>query len=100
MQRGDGVFGALIVRVPPSKDPHRDLYDYDEHNMIILDWDHEIGSEKFLAHHHSDGDNKAANLLVNGLGRYRSLKDENGTVADMPVATFLVAQVNEKNKSV
>ncbi|XP_043270972.1 laccase-1-like [Venturia canescens] len=91
-QRGDGVFGALVVRLPPSKDPHRDLYDFDDHQMIILDWDHEIGTEKFLAHHHSVGGNKAPNLLVNGLGRYERAWDATNATKVMPVATFSVEQ--------
>ncbi|XP_015589578.1 L-ascorbate oxidase isoform X2 [Cephus cinctus] len=92
LQRGDGMFGPLIIRVPPSKDHHKDLYDFDEHNMLIQDWGHLSSTEKFLAHHHSNGDNKSPNLLVNGLGRYLQLQDANGTVIDMPAATFLVKQ--------
>lgn len=93
-QRGDGVFGALIVKLSKNDDPHSDLYDFDEHVMIINDWDHEIGMEKFLAHHHSDGDNKVRNILINGFGRYRGEKveqenhDENGN--EMPLAIFAV----------
>ncbi|XP_012286272.1 laccase-4 isoform X2 [Orussus abietinus] len=90
--RGDGVFGALIVRVPPSRDHHKDLYDYDEHNLVILDWLHESGVEKFLAHHHANGDNKSPNLLVNGLGRFKPIQSENGTLVDMPVAVVSVKQ--------
>ncbi|KYQ58207.1 Laccase-4, partial [Trachymyrmex zeteki] len=86
-QRGDGVFGPLIVRVPPKMNWHQDLYDYDEHTLIVADWVHELGLTKFLAHYHADGHNKAPNLLVNGLGRF---KNKNKTSADMPIATFVV----------
>ncbi|KAL6260451.1 hypothetical protein P5V15_007976 [Pogonomyrmex californicus] len=89
-QRGDGVFGPLIVRVPPKVDWHKDLYDYDDHTLVIADWAHELGLTKFLAHYHSDGHNKAPNLLVNGLGRFIAIKDENETLADMPITTFTV----------
>nr|CAD7446408.1 unnamed protein product [Timema bartmani] len=70
-QRGDGMFGGLVVRVPRTMDPHSDLYDHDlpEHLIQVLDWGHELGVVKFLDHHHSDGDNKPRNILVNGLGR-------------------------------
>ncbi|KAK9884427.1 hypothetical protein WA026_007274 [Henosepilachna vigintioctopunctata] len=72
MQRGDGVFGSLIVKVPEEKDPHKDLYDFDldDHVIILIDWNHVMGIQKFTSHHHSDGDNKPANLLVNGIGRF------------------------------
>ncbi|XP_011645340.1 laccase-1-like isoform X2 [Pogonomyrmex barbatus] len=89
-QRGDGVFGPLIVRVPPKVDWHKDLYDYDDHTLVIADWAHELGLTKFLAHYHSDGHNKAPNLLINGLGRFIAIKDENETLADMPITTFTV----------
>ncbi|XP_050459859.1 uncharacterized protein LOC126855865 isoform X3 [Cataglyphis hispanica] len=89
-QRGDGVFGSLIVRVPPKVDWHDDLYDYDEHTLIVADWVHELGLTKFLAHRHADGDNKAPNLLINGLGRFTSVDGENETLADMPISIFVV----------
>ncbi|KAG7213871.1 hypothetical protein KM043_003079 [Ampulex compressa] len=89
-QRGDGVFGPLIVRVPPKRNWHEDRYDLDLHTLVVYDWIHELGLEKFLAHHHADGDNKASNLLINGFGRFKSARDENATTADMPIATFVV----------
>lgn len=94
-QRGDGVFGPLIVRVPPKMNWHQDLYDYDEHTLIVADWVHELGLTKFLAHYHADGHNKAPNLLVNGLGRF---KNKNKTSADMPIATFVVKPVSFSHK--
>ncbi|XP_037958323.1 uncharacterized protein LOC119687869 [Teleopsis dalmanni] len=72
MQRGDGVFGSLIIRRPRITDPHAHLYDFDlsEHVMIVQDWVHVPGVVMFADHHHSRGDNKPRNLLVNGRGRY------------------------------
>lgn len=72
MQRGDGVFGALIVKVPKGQEPHGHLYDFDltEHKMIVQDWVHVPGISMFASHHHSNGDNKPLNLLINGKGRY------------------------------
>lgn len=91
MQRGDGVFGALIVHVPEEEDLHKDLYDFDlkEHVMILMDWDHVTGMQKFTSHHHNDGDNKPTNLLVNGLGRYAA----DNVSAVMPTARFKVKKV-------
>lgn len=70
MQRGDGVFGALIVR--KAVDVHENLYDFDmtEHILITIDWTHVTGVSKFTAHHHGSGDNKPSNILINGRGKY------------------------------
>ncbi|XP_011135308.1 laccase-1 isoform X1 [Harpegnathos saltator] len=87
-QRGDGVFGPLIVRVPPAMDWHKDLYDFDHHTLVVTDWAHELGDSMFLAHHHANGTNKAPNLLINGLGRFTRMRNENETLADMPISTF------------
>lgn len=97
-QRGDGVFGPLIVRVPPKINQHKDLYDYDDHTLVVTDWIHELGLSKFLAHYHAEGHNKAPNLLVNGLGRFIAIKNENKTLADMPIETFVVKPVNSNHR--
>ncbi|XP_076296818.1 uncharacterized protein LOC143217023 [Lasioglossum baleicum] len=91
-QRGDGVFGPLIVRTPPEMNWHKDLYDIDEHVIQILDWTHELGIDKFLHHHYSGGDNKPPSILINGLGRFTNAPSGNNASAAMPVATFLVKQ--------
>jgi FtsP/CotA-like multicopper oxidase with cupredoxin domain len=72
MQRGDGAFGALIVREPRSRDPHSSLYDLDlsEHILIVQDWTHLPGTSVFTAHHHGRADNKPPNILINGKGKY------------------------------
>ncbi|KAF5305483.1 hypothetical protein FQA39_LY01574 [Lamprigera yunnana] len=91
-QRTDGAFGSFIVRTPEEDDPHFDLYDYDlsSHTVIILDWGPEIGLAKFIAHHHSNGDNKAENILVNGLGRFKKFNTNNNETIYTPTARFLV----------
>lgn len=70
MQRGDGVYGALIVRNPEDK--HENLYDFDmtEHILITNDWTHMTSTSVFTAHHHGRGDNKPSNILINGRGKY------------------------------
>ncbi|XP_076673352.1 uncharacterized protein LOC143371730 [Andrena cerasifolii] len=96
-QRGDGVFGPLIVRVPPRRNWHKDLYDVDQHTILILDWTHESGIDKFLNHYYAAGSNKPPNLLVNGLGRFTSVSNGNGASATMPIATFIV-QPNKRHR--
>lgn len=90
-QRGDGMFGPLIVRRSPMREPLHNLYDYDEHNIIVSDWDHELGLQKFLAHYHNSGDNKPPSILINGMGRFeKRLQDEAGTTFPLPLSTFVV----------
>lgn len=70
MQRGDGVYGALIVRNP--EELHENLYDFDmsEHVLISIDWTHLPATSVFTAHHHGRGSNKPSNILINGRGKY------------------------------
>lgn len=74
MQRADGAFGAVLIREPKSElPPHiRNAYDFDsiDHLMIMQDWDHKTGVAVFSSFHHSIGNNKPKNILVNGRGRY------------------------------
>ncbi|XP_043509689.1 laccase-2-like isoform X3 [Frieseomelitta varia] len=91
-QRGDGVYGALIVRTSPKVNWHKDLYDIDDHTILISDWTHELGIDKFLSHHYAGGDNKPPNILVNGLGRFTINRHENNISAIMPTAKFTVKQ--------
>lgn len=71
-QRSDGAFGSLIVRQPKSNEPHSHLYDLDlsEHMLFIQDWIHVTSTSNFNAFHHSIGDNKPENILINGKGKY------------------------------
>ncbi|KZC09029.1 L-ascorbate oxidase, partial [Dufourea novaeangliae] len=92
-QRGDGVFGPLIVRTAPKQNWHNSLYDVDEHVVSIADWTHELGIDKFLSHHHAGGDNKPPNVLINGVGRFSSDRGGSNVSAVMPVATFVVKQL-------
>ncbi|XP_059056219.1 uncharacterized protein LOC131850085 [Achroia grisella] len=95
MQRADGAAGAFIVRKPKSQDPHKNLYDYDrsEHVMIVTDWIHELSVGMFTDHHHSKGDNKPPTLLINGVGRFKVFNTTN-TIKPiyMRAATFNVEQ--------
>ncbi|KRT85625.1 hypothetical protein AMK59_2076, partial [Oryctes borbonicus] len=92
MQRADGAFGPFIVRQAKQQNPHRYLYDYDlsSHIITILDWTEETGMQKFIAHHHSNGDNKPTNILVNGKGRFLEFNVENGSLIYTPIERFYV----------
>lgn len=71
MQRGDGAFGALIIKQPMELDVHRGLYDVDssDHHILLQDWDSVVGVSMFNAHHHAKGINKPRSILINGKGR-------------------------------
>lgn len=93
MQRGDGAFGALIIRRPVTTDPHSKLYDFDmeEHVMSLNDWAHEPGVSMFSSHHHSMGDNKPPNLLINGKGRFYQRTELQSDASTVSVVTEKVA---------
>ena len=84
----------MVVRQSAKRDLIKNLYDFDEHIMIISDWDHELGIDKFLGHYHGGRDNKPPNILINGLGRFtKRADDKHNTSATMPVAAYKVKQV-------
>lgn len=72
MQRTDGALGALIVRQPMKNIRYGRLYDYDlpEHILVVQDWDIRTGTSSFNSFHHSIGNNKPKNILINGKGEY------------------------------
>lgn len=74
MQRSDGALGALIVRKPREQMPPvvSTLYEYDlpAHTIIIQDWEHISAVATFSSFHHSIGDNKPKNILINARGKY------------------------------
>ncbi|KAH1012700.1 iron transport multicopper oxidase fetC isoform X1 [Dendroctonus ponderosae] len=94
VQRADGCYGPLIVRVPEELNPHNTLYDFDlsAHTITLIDWENKTSMEKFLDHHHSDGNNKPLTLLVNGMGRNRMFPDETNDTLHTPLARFSVEQ--------
>ncbi|XP_017762166.1 PREDICTED: laccase-4-like [Eufriesea mexicana] len=75
----NGVFGALVVKQADIRDPHRNLYDMDDPNHVVLvsQWQHsaEIAF--------TEGRVKPAILLVNGKGR-----QPNGP--NVPLTSFTV----------
>ncbi|GAB0094395.1 Multicopper oxidase [Sergentomyia squamirostris] len=94
VQRGDGALGPLIVRLPSSLDVHYKLYDFDkpEHLIVLQDWTTITGVAMFNAHHHSNGDNKPKNILINGKGRWwrADTTQEDSFQMDMDVDSSVV----------
>lgn len=90
MQRTDGAFGALIVREPMKKIRYGDLYDYDlpEHIMVIQDWDVRTGTSSFNSFHHSIGNNKPKNILINGKGKYYKMQLKDDVMLDQTDKSF------------
>jgi L-ascorbate oxidase len=70
MQRGEGLFGPLIVRRNNAKNPHWKLYDYDlsEHVIMINDWTHRVFIQAFVDLVHDHGGLQPDNILINGRG--------------------------------
>lgn len=68
LQRADGVFGALIIRQPKSRDYHSALYDHDlpEHTILLNDWIGEMGAARFAGHHHAMTEHLPESILING----------------------------------
>ena len=77
MQRADGIYGALTVRQARAVEHNNDTYDYDlpEHKMLLTDWLDSPTLDKFVAHHHSDGNNKPEAFLINGKGKRDAFTD-------------------------
>ncbi|KAJ8298425.1 hypothetical protein KUTeg_024956 [Tegillarca granosa] len=67
VQRGDGLFGAFIVREPT--DVHEGLYDFDlpEHVIFINSWYNELTINKFNSFYHAEMAVFPDSLLINDL---------------------------------
>lgn len=96
-QRGDGAYGAFIVRSPPQNYPNSHLYDFDlphEHTMLLMDNSKYTSTEKFMHRYHDDGDINPTSLLINGRGVYANFSHgENEEVVHLPRSKFLVQEV-------
>ncbi|XP_077987804.1 uncharacterized protein LOC144442357 [Glandiceps talaboti] len=94
LQRGDGIFGPMVIRQPAIDDPHSDLYDEDlsGHTVLMSDWLDQITMQKFAAHHHDNGDNKPEAMLINGKGKRAEFEDESEAKYFTPREVFSVEQ--------
>lgn len=93
--RGDGVFGAIIVRQPVLEDPNHDRFDYDlpQHVLMFHDWLHIPTGDKFVLRHHSGGDDFPESMLVNGQGPHQHAIDSS-LPASIPYRRFKVMPGN------
>ncbi|RUS80325.1 hypothetical protein EGW08_011926, partial [Elysia chlorotica] len=91
MQRADGMYGAIVVRQPASRDPHFALYDHDlsDHVIIVTDWTPRMTLPDFLDHHHDDAKPFPPQILINGMGAYAEFKSGSNTIFT-PRASFTV----------
>ncbi|EFN74335.1 Laccase-4 [Camponotus floridanus] len=76
LQKMDGIFGKLIVRQTPERDPHSHLYDYDlsTHVLIINDWMHEQAVAHYPGKRFNETGQNPDSILINGKGRYTDKK--------------------------
>lgn len=96
LQRGDGVFGGIVVKQPKENDVHFNEYDYDlnEHVIIVHDWFKETIISKFAFHHHDTTNNDKPNsILINGKGVKVNNNDSDDTYKT-PRSLFQVRQGN------
>lgn len=77
MHRADGIYGALFVRQARAVEHNKDTYDYDlpQHKMLLTDWLDRPVLDKFIAHHHSNGNNRPESILINGKGQRQGFVD-------------------------
>ncbi|XP_070529813.1 uncharacterized protein [Cardiocondyla obscurior] len=68
----DGQYGSLIVRDSPKENPHKDLYDKDlpEHVIIISDLIHELALERYPGRYRNNIGQSPENILINGRGNW------------------------------
>ncbi|XP_043281462.1 laccase-5-like isoform X2 [Venturia canescens] len=90
LQRMDGLYGSIIVRQPPSRDPNSNLYDYDlpTHVVLISDWMHGYSAEKYPGHYHADTGQDPDNVLINGRGQFRD--PHTGSMANTTLEVFTI----------
>ncbi|XP_033120873.1 laccase-11-like [Anneissia japonica] len=88
VQRGDGLYGALIVRVPTQTEINSKEYDFDlqEHSIIFSDWTSTLALDKFtlLAQNAVPTHSHTLTILANGKGKNK------GITIDVPIPVFKV----------
>ncbi|CAG5089526.1 Similar to LCC5: Laccase-5 (Trametes villosa) [Cotesia congregata] len=90
LQKIDGLYGSVIVRQPPSKDPNSNLYDYDltTHVVLISDWMHEDAAERFPGRLAVNTGQDPETVLINGKGQFRD--PNTGFMTNTPLEVFTV----------
>ncbi|XP_076387214.1 uncharacterized protein LOC100877763 [Megachile rotundata] len=82
----DGQYGPLIIKPPLNQEPFLNLYDKDEHIMVLSDWMHELSLERFPGRYRHNLGQFADNILINGLGHSKVFH------LQAPLATFTVTK--------
>lgn len=90
LQKMDGLYGSVIVRQPPSRDPNSHLYDFDltTHIMMISDWLHEDAAERYPGRLAVNTGQDPESLLINGKGQFRD--PNTGFMTNTPLEIFTV----------
>nr|AWK23445.1 laccase 2 [Chrysomela populi] len=90
LQKLDGLYGSIVIRQPPSRDPNSYLYDYDltTHVVLLSDWLHEDASERFPGRLAVNTGQIPENLLVNGKGQFRD--PNTGFMTNTPLEVFTI----------
>jgi len=98
MQRADGMFGHLVIRQAPSREPMFHQYDYDlpEHTFLVHDWFVRETAATFAKHHHSDGTNKPESMLINGKGVYQTITDPSTNTSSVTPREELVMEPGKR----
>ncbi|XP_060863791.1 uncharacterized protein LOC132940296 [Metopolophium dirhodum] len=90
LQKIDGIYGSIVVRQPPSQDPNSHLYDYDltTHVVLLSDWLHENGMERFPGRLAANTGQDPESLLINGKGQFTD--PNTGFSTNTPLETFTI----------
>ncbi|KAJ8973623.1 hypothetical protein NQ317_015324 [Molorchus minor] len=88
LQKMDGLYGSIVVRQPPARDPNSDLYDYDltTHVMLLSDWMHEDAAERYPGRLAVNTGQDPESLLINGKGQFRD--PNTGFMTNTPLEVF------------
>lgn len=91
LQKYDGIYGSLISRQSPSKDPNAHLYDFDltTHVVLISDWLHEHADERFPGRLAINRGQDPESMLINGRGQYQD--PNTGYTTNTPLEVFTIS---------
>ncbi|KAG7167805.1 Laccase-1-like 1 [Homarus americanus] len=85
LERGDGLFGPLIVHQPTEVDPNQFLA---EHLLMVNDWYHKSTQVQYANRYSGAGIVKPDAILINGKGPQQH--EEDAATPRVPYARFLV----------
>ncbi|KAG5876553.1 hypothetical protein JTB14_026702 [Gonioctena quinquepunctata] len=90
LQKMDGIYGSIVIRQPPSKDPNSMLYDYDltTHVVLLSDWMHEDATERYPGRLAVNTGQDPESLLINGKGQFRD--PNTGFMTNTPLEVFTI----------